>query len=338
MAQASRYRHLKSPLLLFLLIGAMLFALDYGRERLVEGEDSRHIRVDDRTLGWFVQHRARLSDSRAATAWLERAPDTEVDRLVADYVREEALYREALALGLGESDYVIRQRLVQKMTFIIEGAAAVASPSPDAVARHYQAHRTDYAEPATLTFTHVYFNPQRHGPDKAESHARAALAELNRASTSFADASQHGDRFLYRVNYVEQDVAVVESHFGAAFARELLARPADRQRWQGPLRSDHGHHLVLMTGKREARTPELAEVLPMVTADARRRRIQTQTESAVAEILARYAVTVDLTRPGADRAGRPAPVRHAPGRQRAGLQKPQSRPHSDSSPSPPGGN
>ena len=32
-----------------------------------------------------------------------------------DFVREEVLYREALALGLDLADLVVRRRLVQKM-------------------------------------------------------------------------------------------------------------------------------------------------------------------------------------------------------------------------------
>jgi hypothetical protein len=43
---------------------------------------------------------------------------SESDRLVADYVREEVLYREALALGLDRDDLVVRRRLVQKMEML----------------------------------------------------------------------------------------------------------------------------------------------------------------------------------------------------------------------------
>ena len=40
--------------------------------------------------------------------------------MVADYVREDVLVREALALGLDRDDTIVRRRLRQKMEFISE--------------------------------------------------------------------------------------------------------------------------------------------------------------------------------------------------------------------------
>jgi hypothetical protein len=37
---------------------------------------------------------------------------------VRDYIREEAAYREALALGLDRDDMIVRRRLRQKLEFV----------------------------------------------------------------------------------------------------------------------------------------------------------------------------------------------------------------------------
>jgi hypothetical protein len=66
----------------------------------------------------------RIVVTAAKRQWLDehlqrrwRRPPTaaESDRLVADFVREEVLYREALALGLDRENLVVRRRLLQKM-------------------------------------------------------------------------------------------------------------------------------------------------------------------------------------------------------------------------------
>ena len=57
-------------------------------------------------------------------------------RAVEDHVREEVYYREALALGLDRDDTVIRRRLMQKMEFLTEAAAADATAG-DAALRTY---------------------------------------------------------------------------------------------------------------------------------------------------------------------------------------------------------
>src|SRR5690349_2358074 len=47
--------------------------------------------------------------------WRRPPTGEELGRLVEDFVREEVLYRAALALGLDLADLVVRRRLVQKM-------------------------------------------------------------------------------------------------------------------------------------------------------------------------------------------------------------------------------
>ena len=94
---------LRDPLLHFVLLGAGLFAL----YRLVAGEDigPSEIVVTARTV-------ESLADNWQRT-WQRPPTQAELDRLVDDYVREEVLYREALAMGLDRDDTIVRRRLRQ---------------------------------------------------------------------------------------------------------------------------------------------------------------------------------------------------------------------------------
>ena len=42
-------------------------------------------------------------------------------QLVDDYIRDEVLFREALALNLDNNDQLIRRRLIQKMEYLSQG-------------------------------------------------------------------------------------------------------------------------------------------------------------------------------------------------------------------------
>ena len=76
--------------------------------------------------------------------------------LVDDFVREEALHREALALGMDANDYVIKQRLIQSIQFITNGfVTAAVDVSDDDVADYYEANKDDYYVDPYVTFTHV---------------------------------------------------------------------------------------------------------------------------------------------------------------------------------------
>ena len=88
--------------------------------------DSRVIKVDRDALLTFVQYRSRAFEPRAAAARLDNMPEDELDRLIADYVREEALHREAKALGMDQNDYIIKRRMIQSIEFITDGFVTAA--------------------------------------------------------------------------------------------------------------------------------------------------------------------------------------------------------------------
>jgi hypothetical protein len=105
----------------------------------------------------------------SATAWAG-----ELRGLVDARVREEVLYREALAMGLDQGDSVVRNRLGQKLEFLIEDLAAAREPS-EATRRVLRGAPSGL--PAARSFSHAYFSPDRRGR-AAQADARLVLAGL----------------------------------------------------------------------------------------------------------------------------------------------------------------
>ena len=109
---ASPKRWLREPLLQFLVAGVLLFAAyrmlhpEAFRERPsvnrieLTADDLRQLEV-----GWTAQ-------------WRRPPTSEEMHGLVEGRVREEILYREALALGLDRGDTIVKRRLAQKMEFL----------------------------------------------------------------------------------------------------------------------------------------------------------------------------------------------------------------------------
>ena len=257
---------LKDPFVHFLVLGLGLFALF----ALVSDDtltDARIIEVDDEALRGFVQNRSQASATGAA-ARLDTLSDAARERLIDDYVREEALYRQALALGMDKTDYVIKRRLVQSIEFITEDLAnSVPAASVADLEEHFEANRERYAIEPSVTFTHVFFDAARHGAERARELATTKLAELNRARVPFAQAPGHGDRFLYLVNYVERRPAFIASHFGEPMAQALFDLAPDERTWVGPFESPYGQHVVLLIRNVEGRDPQFAEVAARVRDD-----------------------------------------------------------------------
>lgn len=284
---------LKEPLAHFLAAGLGLFALFGVINRDAASDDARVITVDEDALLTFVQYRIKAFNPELAAKKLDSLSDEELERLIDDFVREEVLHREALALGLDEEDYVIRRRLVQKLEFITEGfAEAAVTPDDASLQRYFDAHEADYYVEPFVTFTHVFFETEDRPQAEALAKAEKKLRELNRNGTPFADAPKHGDRFLYHVNYVERTPEYVASHFGGPMANSVFELEPNDLVWRGPFESPYGFHLVLLITNEPGRTPELREIEGRVREDWRRARIREESEAAIDDIVDAYDVRI----------------------------------------------
>ncbi|KPK14633.1 MAG: hypothetical protein AMJ62_12335 [Myxococcales bacterium SG8_38] len=293
-------RLLREPLVQFLAAGLGLFVLFGVVNRDGRRADPKVITVDRDALMTFIQYRIKAFDPTMAEQKLRSLSDEELQRLVDDYVREEVLHREALALGLDEDDYVIRRRLVQKLEFITEGFAEASIDLDDAaLRRHFDANKDDYYVEPYVTFTHVFFDAEKRPRAEAQALAERKLEALNRAGTHFSDAPKHGDRFLYHVNYVERTPDYVRSHFGPAMTRAIFDMEPNDLVWRGPFDSPYGVHLVLLVTNEPGREPELAEIEERVREDARQAAIRRETEAAIAEIVDAYEIRITYE-PNAD--------------------------------------
>ncbi len=288
---------LRDPLVHFLLLGLGLFLLF---ELVVSDEaayDAKIIEVDREALLTFVQYRLRAFEPRAAAARLGSMSEEELERLIRDYVREEALHREALALGMDKNDYVIKRRMIQSIEFITDDFANVAvEVSDEDIRAYFDANRQDYYIEPFVTFTHVFFDVERRGREESRALATAKLAVLNDQHVPFNEGPRHGDRFPFFVNYVERGPQFVTSHFGTQMAEGVFSHQPSDATWVGPFESEYGTHLVLLTRKTEGRYPDLQEVETSVRDNVQREAIRSIKDEAIQRIVDTYEVRLSYQR------------------------------------------
>ena len=158
-------------------------------------------------------------------------------------MREEIFYREAVRRGLDDGDVLVRRRLAQKLSFLIEDLAAVEQPGDDELRRFHQQRADRYAEPARLSFKHVFFSRDRRADAAAD--AGAALASLRLAAASAGSTGSIGDPFMLHSEYAGRSRQEVRELFGPEFAEALfalaglrLAGSGSLQLWRAPGRGD----------------------------------------------------------------------------------------------------
>lgn len=268
---------LKDPLLHFLVIGICLFAVSAWRGESVRAGGERIVVTAEQV--------AAARD--AATALQGREPTAEeLAVLIEPTVREEVMYREALALGLDENDDEVRRRLVEKMRYLTEDLADPAPTSPDELSKFYADSPQLFTIPPLASFDQVFFSPTERGP-ALESAAAAGLAALRAGRPPL----EVGDRTPLRESYDNAPREQVAVLFGDALADAVFSlTPGD---WVGPFRSDFGLHLVRLRSRSEARLPPYEELEARVADEFAAQRRVALNEAAYAEMRAKYDVVIE---------------------------------------------
>ena len=279
---------LREPLVQFLLLGAALFVLDAWLRPAAVPVASTEIVVSETRIGNLAQNFRRT--------WQRPPTREELDGLVESYVREEVLYREALALGLDRDDAIIRRRMQQKMEFVSDEAAALARPTDEELEAYLKAHAETFRVEPRATFVQVYLDPRKRGPT-LQADAKRLRETLERAGPT-ADPARAGDALmLLEARYEDVPQSELARLFGAEFAQALVKQPIGA--WVGPIASGYGVHLVRVEALTSGGVPALNDVRPLVEREWANAKRQALARAFYEKLRAKYTVTVRM--PEADK-------------------------------------
>jgi peptidyl-prolyl cis-trans isomerase C len=270
---------LKEPLLHFLALGALFFALNAWREK-TRPKPASSARIE---VTAAVIERLRAAFERQ----FGQPPDAEELReQVTAHIREEVFSREALALGLDRDDMIVRRRLAQKMEFLADDIVRTAEPTDTVVRDFFEKNAGRYAKAGRVSFRHVYFSKEKRGAG-AEATAGATLAALQ---TGASDETM-GDPFLHGFEFADREQDDVIAAFGQEFAKQLEVQAMGE--WRGPVASSYGLHLVRVETRMEPRAVKFDEVREMVLRDFNDERRRMANREVFEKLCQRYEVAVE---------------------------------------------
>ncbi len=265
----------REPLLHFLVLGAVIFAVG---ETNRPGDDQHRIVIDRARI-------AALCDTYAHQFGGRPSPQV-LRTLIDNDVNEEILYREGIAMGVDKNDEVIRRRVVQKTQFLNQDLAPPAAPSEADLRAFYDMHHARYTAPERVSFTHIYFSPDKGGDAVARARAQSALGAL---SNAVSRAPERGDVYsvLYDYSAIGPDDA--KRLFGdTPIARQLFSAPVAH--WVGPFRSGYGWHLVRVGAVEPAYVMPFTEVRDDVRTDYQADAQNAANRQNFATLKARYTI------------------------------------------------
>lgn len=271
-------RLIKEPLTHFVVLGALIFAA-YALFHPQNSAAERRIEITTSDL-------ARLRET-AFKQWGKEPDARQMQDLLQSLVREEVLYRAALAGGLDKDDVIVRRRLAQKMEFLAH--EEVRAPTEAELREYFNAHPAQFSQAASVDFEHLYFGG-------AQSFASVEKAQKARQAL-LRGVTVKAENFMLPAKLTEQDHAALTRDFGAGFADAVFALTPGV--WSGPIQSAHGSHLVRLLQHRPRAPSRFEEVRGKVAAEIVNARVALARDSAYNKLLAHYDVQLPDVQPTA---------------------------------------
>ncbi len=188
------------------------------------------------------------------------------------WVRQEALVREAEALGLDRDDPIIRRRLAEKTELVLCSQASIERPTDAEIRAWIEENPEQVARDSRTSFLHA-FALRDTRPSSAQADASRWVTALARAPDApiaagaadapdaAAQARTLGDAFALGPEITRMTTGDIAVRFGDAFSTALAACEVGRS--CGPIESRYGFHAVVVTLREAWGTLEFAAAKPI---------------------------------------------------------------------------
>lgn len=258
---------LKEPLLHFVVLGALLFAVDQAV--VGRADDPLHIVV---TPAVDTEARTLFRNARG------REPDAaELKALRQVWLDNEVLYREGLAQQVDKGDTAIRERVIFKSLSLVDAGLQRPVPTEAVLRAWFEKHRVKYDEPARYDFQEAALND-----DGTEAAVRAFVRELSAGTPGDARAG-------LRVFKGRPHANIVQS-YGEDFARALETGPVGEWRALATRDGWRAVRLDAVGAARPAQFEALVGVVQQDWVDATMAELRT---AQVREMARRYRIVVE---------------------------------------------
>jgi len=269
---------LKEPLLHFMLLGFLLFALysivnkqnDSENVIMIDNYDMNNI-----IASWEMQ-------------WKRLPTDEELKSLIDQNIKQEIFYQEALKMKLDHNDEIIKRRLAQKMQFLSNDLATINEPTDEELKKFYDAHIEDYLTPYVYSFYQIIYSQDNRKDPKND--AEQLLSKYNNAT--FEEMKTKGDALPFPYYFENTDANEINRQLGMQFSKALETTTTNS--WIGPISSGFGYHLVYLVEKKEPQIPDFKSVKKDLLRDLEFENQKNLNEQILNELKKNYIIKFDL--------------------------------------------
>jgi hypothetical protein len=258
---------MKEPLLHFMLLGGLVFAVDHV---LVGRADDPHTIVISAAVDAEARQVFKASRGRDPNA-------QELAALRRVWLDNEVLYREGLAMQVDRGDTAIRERVIFKALSMVDANTRLPPFDEQVLRGWFEKNRAKYDEPARYDFQEAVL-----AGENAEAAVRSFVEALNAGTPGDAKAGLRVFKGRPHANLVES--------YGADFAKALELAPAGEWRALAARDGWHAMRLETITPPKAASFEVLRGVVQQDWTDA---TLAEQRSAAVRQLARKYRIQTE---------------------------------------------
>jgi len=219
--------------------------------------DANTIVINDSILNNFYLANRNLEDPVFIN--FNNLSEIQIALIREDYIEREVLKREALNWGLDKVDPIISSRLAQLGEQFLVNNLPNEELSEESLYSFYNENKHFYIDDAKVTFSHIFF---RNSDEKTINDLTFYIRTQNEQFFN-NNLLNKISVFPYQKNYAQRSESFIRGHFGEKTTKEIFALEIS-SKWQGPIQSPYGFHIIKLTSVTEAKQKSFDEVSELV--------------------------------------------------------------------------
>jgi parvulin-like peptidyl-prolyl isomerase len=275
-------RLLKEPLIQFLILGAAIYGAYAVFGAPEEDYRDTTIIVDSNRIDSMISEWERR--------WNRPPSRQEIDGLIQQFIKEDVMYRQAVAMGLNKDDPVTRRRMAQKLEFLTSDLSSMQEPAEGELEQYFAENQEVYQAPDKISFSHIYFDPDAR-EETTLVDAETTLARLREKGEPGEEISQLGDRFMLQSYFASATEMDIRRQLGSGFSEVVME--LEPGQWHGPVLSGYGVHLVYVYDHFAAPPPVFEDVQARVLEDWHTQKREEFNTVFLEELKSRYEIVID---------------------------------------------
>ncbi|MGF1702092.1 peptidyl-prolyl cis-trans isomerase [Photobacterium makurazakiensis] len=271
---------MRQPLAIFFLIALCVLVID---KTILFDRQSNNVLINQDNLRKFVNVKYGLDNASMINSYINALEGEQKDKLINEYLTNEALYNFALNRSLDKNDEDLKSVITAKSQNIIEMMINAEQPIPSLEdAKQYFIDNNDqYVKGESFNLMLI----------NRKNESKTLLEKLQNEPLTLRQAVGLSDIINFDKVFRQADITTIKDVFGQEQATQIITQKDDD--WSGPYKTQSGYHWVKVN-RNPAQSPDFDSVKEQVINDLYNEKVEVRLQQIIADLIGQLNIRSDI--------------------------------------------